>query len=149
MDTLITINAWHWLGVALLLLILELVSLSGFLLWIALSAGVVSVSVFIFPEIPVLYQFLIFSITSLLGCVGWRYYLQHHPTPSHKLKLNRRNEQYMGRVFILQEAIIDGRGKIRVDDSIWRVEGSDLPAGNKVRVVGVDGVVLRVTTVSE
>ena len=145
MDTLITLNAWHWLGIALLLLILELVSFSGFLLWIAFSAGVVSATVFLFPELPMTYQFLFFSIASLLGCICWRYYLQHHPKPLNKLKLNRRNEQYIGRVFILQEAIMDGRGKIRVDDSIWRVEGKDLPIGSKVRVVGVDGVVLRVT----
>ena len=148
-DTLMTMSAWHWLGMALLLLILELLSFSGFLLWIALSAGLVSATVFLFPELAMTYQFLLFSVASLLGCVCWRYYSQHRPTPINKLKLNRRNEQYIGRVFVLQEAIVDGRGKIRVDDSIWRVEGKDLPTGSKVRVVGVDGVVLRVIPVIE
>ena len=33
-----------------------------------------------------------------------------------------------------------GAGRVRVDDSIWRVVGPDLPAGTTVRVVSVDGV---------
>jgi membrane protein implicated in regulation of membrane protease activity len=143
------INAWYWLGLALLLLILELVSFSGFLLWIGLSAGLVSIVFFIFSGLPITYQFLLFSVASLLGCIVWKYHLQRNPAPTNKLKLNRRNEQYIGRVFVLQEAIIDGRGKIRVDDSIWRVEGKDLPVGSKVRVIGVDGVVLRVVSAIE
>ena len=52
--------------------------------------------------------------------------------------------QYIGRVFTLEEAIINGRGKVRVDDTLWRVEGADLPLGHKVKVVSVDGVVFKV-----
>jgi len=33
---------------------------------------------------------------------------------------------------------------VKVDDSTWRVEGEDLPEGTKVRVISVDGVVLKV-----
>jgi inner membrane protein len=35
-------------------------------------------------------------------------------------------------------------GKVHVDDTQWRVSGVDSPAGKRVRVVGVDGAVLRV-----
>ena len=31
-----------------------------------------------------------------------------------------------------------------LDDSAWSVEGDDLPAGTKVKVIGVEGIVLRV-----
>jgi hypothetical protein len=34
-------------------------------------------------------------------------------------KLNRRGEQYVGRTFTLEEPIVNGHGKIRVDDSTW------------------------------
>ena len=50
----------------------------------------------------------------------------------------------MGQVFHLTEAIVDGRGRMKVADTMWRVAGPDLPAGAKVRVVGVEGTVLRV-----
>ncbi len=41
----------------------------------------------------------------------------------------------------LDHAIVNGVGKVEVDDSTWRVKGPDLPAGTRVRVTGVDGVI--------
>ena len=47
-----------------------------------------------------------------------------------------------GRVFTLETPIKDGEGRIRVDDSSWRVTGADRFAGAKVRVVRVEGTTL-------
>lgn len=44
----------------------------------------------------------------------------------------------------LSESNIHGYGKIRGDDSTWKIEGADCPAGSEVKVVGADGVVLKV-----
>ena len=44
----------------------------------------------------------------------------------------------------LDQAIDRGRGRIRLDDAFWTVEGPDLPAGTPVRVIAVDGMVLKV-----
>jgi membrane protein implicated in regulation of membrane protease activity len=63
--------------------------------------------------------------------------------------LNRRGEQYVGRLFTLQEAVVNGVGKLQVDDTTWRISGVDLPAGRKVRVAGVDGTTLRVEAAPE
>jgi len=41
--------------------------------------------------------------------------------------------------------IVDGRGRVRVDDTVWLVEGPDLPAGARVQVTGVANTLLRVT----
>jgi hypothetical protein len=54
----------------------------------------------------------------------------------------------VGRVFTLEQPIVNRQGKIRVDDSTWKIEGTDCTAGTNVRVVGVDGVVLKVQRVS-
>ena len=43
-------------------------------------------------------------------------------------------------------AIENGRGIVRLDDSIWTVEGPDLPVGTQVLIVGADGVLLKVKT---
>ena len=51
--------------------------------------------------------------------------------------LNRRGEQYVGRTFTLQEAIVNGNGKIRVDDlMIWKIYGQGSPTGTQVTVTG-------------
>ena len=62
-----------------------------------------------------------------------------HPsvTKSDQPDLNRRAEQLIGRVLLLEEAIEGGRGKVRVGDTLWLAEGADLPAGTRVKVTGV------------
>ncbi|MCH9808856.1 MAG: NfeD family protein [Alphaproteobacteria bacterium] len=62
--------------------------------------------------------------------------------------LNRPGAQYIGRVAALTSAIDAGRGKVRLGDTVWVVEGPDMAVGERVRVVGVDGVVLRVEAAS-
>lgn len=56
--------------------------------------------------------------------------------------LNQRGQSLVGRVFTLETPIKDGEGRIRVDDSSWRVTGADRFAGAKVRVIRIDGSTL-------
>jgi membrane protein implicated in regulation of membrane protease activity len=48
--------------------------------------------------------------------------------------LNQRERQLVGRTATLEEPIVEGRGRIRLGDTLWRVSGPDLPAGTRVRV---------------
>jgi hypothetical protein len=73
-----------------------------------------------------------------------RRFLRKHPLATDRPWLNRRGQQYVGRQFTLAEAIVDGRGKLRVSDTMWKVRGPDLPAGSHIRVTGVDGATLTV-----
>lgn len=58
--------------------------------------------------------------------------------------LNLRASQIVGRVVLLEEAIEHGRGKARVGDTLWTVEGSDAPVGAAVRITAAQGTVLKV-----
>jgi membrane protein implicated in regulation of membrane protease activity len=53
----------------------------------------------------------------------------------------------VGRTFTLEHPIVNGVGKVVVDDSTWRVKGPDLPAGSKVRVADIDSVIFVVELV--
>ena len=64
------------------------------------------------------------------------------PIETDRPLLNQRGAQYVGRQFHLDEPIVNGHGKIKVDDSIWKVHGPDCPEGARVTVTGVDGTVL-------
>ena len=72
-----------------------------------------------------------------------------HPsvTKSDQPDLNRRAEQLIGRVLLLEEAIEGGRGKVRVGDTLWLAEGAELPAGTRVKVTGVRRDALQVEAV--
>ncbi len=69
-----------------------------------------------------------------------------HPAVSRsdQPELNRRGAQLVGRVLVLAEAIEGGRGKVRVGDTLWPVEGPNAPAGAEVRVTAAKATVLTV-----
>lgn len=142
-----TFDPWVWFGLAALLLIIEiLLTNTGFLLWIAIAAAVTGVAQWLIPGLNWYFQYLVFIVIVLLYSVAGKKYLRRASLqpPAGELLLNRRAEQYIGRVFSLEQAIVNGRGTVHVDDTFWVVEGPDLPAGTKVRVVAAKGVILQV-----
>ncbi len=138
------IEFWHWWIAAIVLIVVEVLAPATVALWMAVSALVVGFALLAIPDMTWQVQFLVFSALSVATVIGWRAYQLRYPTETDQPALNRRGEQYVGRVFTLSEAIVNGTGKIHVDDTMWKVEGEDLPVGTKVRVTGVAGTVLTV-----
>jgi len=144
-DLIQTLNQWYWFSFAAVLIILEmLLGVNFFLLWLGISAVSVGLIMIVYPHISWEYQFIIFAIESIACIVFWHLHLKNNPTISDEPRLNRRSEQYIGRVVTLTDPIVNGRGKIHIDDSFWRIEGEDLPAGASIKIVDVDGVILKV-----
>ena len=138
------VTFWHWWVLGVALVILEVFAPGAVFLWLGVAAGVVGLVLLIIPGMSWEWQFLIFSLISVLSIVLWRNRLKEHPTETDQPRLNRRGEQYIGRIFTLAEPIVNGIGKIKVDDTTWKIAGSDCAVGTQVKVSGVDGVVLRV-----
>ena len=135
---------WHWLIFAALLLIFEVTVPGAFFLWMSISAGIVGIIALIFPGLGWQIELLIFALLAVVSAITWRLYLKRNPVVSDQPKLNRRGEQYVGRIVTLKEGIINGQGKIQVDDSTWKIIGEDCPPGTRVQVIGVDNVILQV-----
>ena len=138
------IEFWHWWIAAVVLIVVEVFAPGAVALWMAVSAAVVGLLLLAVPDLTWQTQLLIFAVLSVATVVGWRAYQLRYPTETDQPSLNRRGEQYVGRVFTLSEAIVNGTGKIHVDDTMWKVAGEDLPEGTQVRVTGVDGTLLTV-----
>ena len=135
---------WHWFILAALLIILEVFAPGAFMLWIGIAAGVVGATLYFVPSMTWEYQFMLFSIASVGSIIAWRSYRSNNPITTDEPTLNRRGAQYIGRIFTLEAPITNGIGKLRVDDSTWKIEGADCPAGSKVKVVGIENTVLKV-----
>jgi inner membrane protein len=148
-DWLPAITPWHWLVVAILLVILELLSPAAFFMWLAVAAVLVAILLGAVPTLAWQLQLVLFAVISVLSVIVGRRFLSRWSIPSDEPTLNRRGHQYVGRVFTLEQPVVNGLGKIRVDDSTWKVAGADCPAGTRVRVTGVDGVVLVITPAEE
>jgi membrane protein implicated in regulation of membrane protease activity len=73
-----------------------------------------------------------------------------HPavSKSDEPDLNQRAAQLVGRVLVLADAIEGGRGRVRVGDTLWQVEGPDLPRGTEVKVAAAKATLLQVERVS-
>ena len=139
------IQFWHWFIAAVVLITLEMVVLPAvFFLWMGIAAGIVGLALMLMPGTPMLIQIVIFTVFSVVTLVIHKRYLKNNPPVTDEPTLNRRGEQYVGRTFTLDESIVNGVGKIKVDDSIWKVMGDDLTEGSKVKVTGVDGTVFKV-----
>jgi len=138
---------WHWWIATAVLIILEVLAPGTFFLWLGISAGIVGVILLIVPTLAWELQVFIFTVLSIVSVFVWRSYLKKNPISSTAPTLNRRGQQYVGRVFTLSEPIVNGVGKIKVDDTLWKVRGDDTGVGERVRVTEVDGVVLLVENV--
>jgi inner membrane protein len=139
-----TLLFWHWWLLGLVLVVVEMVAPGFFLLWIGLAAGVTGLILFIAPGLGWEVQFVLFGVLALASVTGARYYVRRNPIGTDDATLNRRGSQYIGHTFNLDEAIVNGVGKLKVGDGWWRAQGPDLPAGERVKVVGVDGNMLKV-----
>lgn len=142
--TLEELGYWHWWILAAVLVILEVFAPGAFFLWLGIAAAVVGGIVLLAPAMDWEYQLLLFSILSVISIVVWRKFFLQKAADTDQPALNRRGEQYVGRLFTLNEPINDGLGKIRVDDSTWKIRGEDCPVGSQVEVTGVDGTILEV-----
>lgn len=135
---------WHWWILGVALVILEAFAPGAFFVWLGVAAIAVGFLLWLIPAMSWEVQFLIFALLSVASIVGWRMWFRKHPEESDQPNLNRRGEQYVGRLFTLETPIENGVGRVRVGDGLWRALGDDLPAGSRVRVIGVDGASLKV-----
>ena len=135
---------WNWWVLGVALMAIEALVPGFFFLWMGIAALLVGLALTILPEMAWTWQVLSFAVLSFGSIVAWRLRLRHHPTRTADPLLNRRGHQYIGRVFTLDAPVINGHGKIRVDDSTWKVlVEQDCPAGARLRIVDVDGVMLK------
>ncbi|AUJ13336.1 NfeD family protein [Xanthomonas oryzae] len=137
-----------WAVLALLLIAAETLVPGASLLWMGIAAAAVCVLVLVLPDIALLVQIVAFVVLSFVSVQVYRTWFRGKGRESDRPLLNRRAEQLIGRRVLLDQAIDDGRGRVKVDDAFWVVAGPDLPAGTPVRIVGVDGMTLLVQPVS-
>ena len=141
------LGPWNWMVLGFVLLALEILVPGVFLLWIGIAAiltGALTLQLWDVAWWGWQIQFLVFAALSL-ACA----YLVHRinrarETDSDQPLLNQRGAQLVGRTAVLEEPIREGFGRIRIDDTLWRVTGPDALPGTRVRVMAASGGELRV-----
>jgi inner membrane protein len=145
------LGAWNWMALGLVLLALEIVVPGIFLLWIGIAAIIVGTLALMITNGGYWTwetQILLFLVLSLVSAYIGKRVMANGNDVSDQPLLNKLGEQLVGRTATLAEPIAEGRGRIRLGDTQWRVTGPDLPAGAKVKVVSSNGTELGVELVA-
>ena len=141
------LSFWDWLGLGTVLLILEVFGAGGYLLWMGVAAAGVGILTYIIPVMNWEVQFLLFAVFSVLTALYWWRRQRSVLRKSDQPGLNMRGSELIGQTFVVHDAIVGGRGKIKVGDGVWMVAGPDTPAGDHVRVIAQDSTILKVESV--
>lgn len=143
MEAILELGAWNWMILAAILFVLELIAPGIFFMWFGLAAAVTGLIMFRY-DMGWQWQLVWFGGLSLAAVLAANKYLRKHPLESDQPLLNQRAAKLIGQSFDLVDPIVNGRGSIHSGDTIWRVVGPELPAGTRIKVVGVDGPLLKV-----
>ena len=137
--------AWiWWLILSVLLVIFEIFVPSFVLIWFAMGAIAAMIAALI-PGLPFAVELAVFGVASLAGLFFLRPYLgARNDTREDGRELNNFEVNLVGSSGVLTEAIEGGKGRARIGDSTWTVEGPDLPVKARIRVTSVDGIKLGV-----
>jgi len=143
MDNLV--NHYGWWLLALVLIAAEMLAPGYFMLWIGIAAAVTGLVLLVAPGLSAIAQALVFALLAIGAClVYWKFIRPLAEQRDDQPLLNRRGAQLVGQRFVLCDAIVNGRGKVKVGDGTWLAEGPDLPAGSEVEVTAVEGTTLKV-----
>lgn len=144
---MMNLEFWYWLILGIGLFTLEMFAPGAILMWFGFGAVLTGLVLWIFPDLSLGWQLLLFGVTSILSLYAWRKSKFFRDPPTAEPELNNRLLSHIGKRYVLNEAITQGSGSLKIGDSTWRVRGKDLPAGTKVEVVGVEGIILLVEAV--
>jgi membrane protein implicated in regulation of membrane protease activity len=132
-----------WWLAGIILMVAEIFVGGTFLLWLGVAAIVVGSLMFFGVPLDWQLQLIVFSIVSVLSIILWRKVQKNNkdkvedPNNPH---LSRRGELYIGKKFTVVEPIVNGVGKVKVEDTLWRAKSNkDFKQGDKVTILSVEG----------
>jgi len=140
-----TLTLWHWLILGVLLLILEILGASGFLIGLAVASLVVAAIVALELIVNWPFQLLTFALLGIIFTVlYWRIFRSFNRHSDEPL-MNDRAAQLIGRKFLLEQELENGQGRVQVGDTLWKAEAeTPLSAGTRVEVYASEGMVIKI-----
>ena len=142
---------WHWMVLGLGLGLVELAVASFFIIWFGLGALLVGVAMLVAPNMAFSTQILLWTAASVAMTVIWFRVLRKD---GGKTRSGQANEA-LGEIGVLVRAVEplgvnSARGEVRfqkpvMGSDVWPCLAEDaIAAGERVRVLAVDGQILKV-----
>jgi len=138
MDTLTDIYVaqpfWLWLAIGVVLLAIEAAASTEWLLWPAVSAGIVAVISAIGIKLGFVGEIGLFAALTVASTLMSRRLIQR-VNPGDQPDINDRDSRLVGQRAQVIEPFVNGRGRVFVSGAEWAAElDGDIPTGNDVVV---------------
>ncbi|MFC0308234.1 NfeD family protein [Gallibacterium trehalosifermentans] len=140
-------GAMHWLILAFILLILEIIVPGIFFLWWGIAGLIVAAMTYLFPLSGVASSIAFAVIAIIATLVWWRYQSTNAQQDRVNNGLNQRDMMMLGQQGKVTELVSSNLGRAAFGDTTWRIEGEQLQLNDHVEVVGVKGITLVVRKV--
>ncbi len=137
-------SAWWWIAFAIALGAVEMLTFTYFLIWIALAALAVGLTMVVVP-LGGQEQVVAFAVLSILFTVAGRFAVKKmRQTPSDTPGLNRRSEKLIGRKGKALADFENDEGLVVIDDVRWRARLAigAIKKGESLVVIDADGMQL-------
>lgn len=142
---------WHWMVLGLGLGLAELVVPSFFMIWFGLGALLVGVAMLVAPDMGFSTQILLWTAASIAMTVLWFRVFRREDSRTRSGQAN----EVVGEIGVLVRAVeplgvSSARGEVRfqkpiLGSDVWPCLADEaIAAGERVRVLAVDGQLLRV-----
>ena len=140
---------WYWIVGGLVLIVAELAIPSFFVVWFGLGALLVGLTLLVLPDLSGTAQLALWTVASLAMVALW---FRVFKPGLHKTRIGLAEGEVLGEIGLLVTAVAPfERGKVRFQRPILGAEewvclaDSAIAAGERVKVVAVEGSFLKVT----
>jgi membrane protein implicated in regulation of membrane protease activity len=154
MDTVLhlleAVTIWHWLGLGIILLTLEVAVGTFDLLWVAIAAFTTALVSLIAPAWIGGWQgqLVIFGVIAVVFVVmGRTLFKGLRRAPSSHPNINDRTSAMIGQHGRAAGEFQSGAGRVKIGDTMWAAQatdGSAIVEGDDVIVAGAEGTTLKV-----
>lgn len=145
-----SLTIWHWIGIGVVLMMLEIVTGTFDLLWVGAAAFLTALFVLIAPAPIDAWQgqlVFFFAVAVVFVVMGRTLFRGLRRAPASHPNLNARTASLIGKTGEATTTFESKRGKVRIGDTVWLAEQSDetvIVEGDGVTVTGADGTLLKV-----
>ncbi|MDX2027255.1 MAG: NfeD family protein [Alphaproteobacteria bacterium] len=148
-DGTMALEWYHWAILGVVLTVLELVVPAFVLVWFGLGALLVALGLFLMPDLSFITQLLIWIIASVDLVLLWFKVFKPH---QHKILVGRSSAQAIGEIGLLVNDVEPfQKGRVRfqiplIGADVWEcVADESIKAGSRVKVISVEGSLLKIT----
>ena len=139
---------WHWIVLGIVLMLAELAVPAFFLVWFGLGAVIVGAIVFLFPGLPLAWQVILWTGSSI--AFVWLWFRIFKPG-MHKTRSGMSKGALIGEIgLVIRDIRPFDKGQIRfqkpiLGSEIWEsIADEEIKVGERIKVMDVEGNILKV-----